>query len=765
MALKRPREPGQGECCGNGCPRCVWDVYYDQLQAYELQSQREKEQGVTSFSEEESEESEDDDDVPMNYIGSVVVRWIPRPPPEAIKSELDIVHSIDSTLTPIHQVSCLDKTTGMTGSQGSPPIYILRLLTASTSVAFLPGDAIEVFVPNNIPRELDQDLVREVCTRLKVNPDQWCELHRSPFVPENHFPPWLPLREPITVRNLLTYFVDLSSNAFLHPNFFQTLLRLYRNQRDKRNHPSTGSQAAGETPTKISPVQPPEEEEEKLLRTFATPSERATEWIRRLAKGGGGRGALLDDCCYPTVCDLLEVFSSVTVPLDRFLEMTCRLLPRTFSVVQQYSLRDGPSQMKNALPEEEEGRRKSDHQTSDSGQLVCTATEICIRETRAPRSFTLLGSRDDKEGDPREEEGGSAVEVDKEDQVFACVLRRLQAAVWRRSPQPFFFGHASLALTSPRSPPPVHLPSPSPPLGVGRSAPRAMYAGTAAFGRTTFAKCLSAAVTPSLRGNLTAAGTGSAPSCCGDCCSTSSQRAALCLPRKLYLMGMGTGMAPLMAAVYALYQEAQKQAHEAEEVSDGERRPGWFFDCTVWYGARTLEELVFHAPLRAACTSGAIAAYRYAVSRATEDEEAEVEGNRGGIARASSKDPENSGKRYITELLEGADEVRRFREELWLRQTVLTSTPFSSPLGSSEGIAGGDDALTRLIQAERILFDEWNSWHFPSPSAEDHTIHHKEKGGWLEETRKVRKKKRFTVLDDCLDIVKASGRETENLKP
>jgi hypothetical protein len=29
-----PLPPGDGECCGNGCERCVWTVYQEQLEAY-----------------------------------------------------------------------------------------------------------------------------------------------------------------------------------------------------------------------------------------------------------------------------------------------------------------------------------------------------------------------------------------------------------------------------------------------------------------------------------------------------------------------------------------------------------------------------------------------------------------------------------------------------------------------------------------------------------------------------------------------------------
>ncbi|CAO2828073.1 unnamed protein product [Amaranthus hypochondriacus] len=29
-----PEKPEAGDCCGSGCVRCVWDVYYDELETY-----------------------------------------------------------------------------------------------------------------------------------------------------------------------------------------------------------------------------------------------------------------------------------------------------------------------------------------------------------------------------------------------------------------------------------------------------------------------------------------------------------------------------------------------------------------------------------------------------------------------------------------------------------------------------------------------------------------------------------------------------------
>merc|ERR1711933_92914 len=31
-----PEKPEPGDCCGSGCVRCVWDVYYEELEAYDM---------------------------------------------------------------------------------------------------------------------------------------------------------------------------------------------------------------------------------------------------------------------------------------------------------------------------------------------------------------------------------------------------------------------------------------------------------------------------------------------------------------------------------------------------------------------------------------------------------------------------------------------------------------------------------------------------------------------------------------------------------
>jgi len=34
IPLEKPVKPGYDECCGGGCPDCVFNVYYDKLSAW-----------------------------------------------------------------------------------------------------------------------------------------------------------------------------------------------------------------------------------------------------------------------------------------------------------------------------------------------------------------------------------------------------------------------------------------------------------------------------------------------------------------------------------------------------------------------------------------------------------------------------------------------------------------------------------------------------------------------------------------------------------
>lgn len=43
-----PEVPSPGDCCGSGCVRCVWDVYCEELEAYNNSLRRDEASGSDS---------------------------------------------------------------------------------------------------------------------------------------------------------------------------------------------------------------------------------------------------------------------------------------------------------------------------------------------------------------------------------------------------------------------------------------------------------------------------------------------------------------------------------------------------------------------------------------------------------------------------------------------------------------------------------------------------------------------------------------------
>lgn len=583
MVLKRPREPLPGDCCGNGCARCVWDVYYDKLAEYEASKGDNDED-----SEDESySESESSDDLNDNYVGSVVVKYVSLEHP---KDEKSIMDEFQSRYMPITDVKL-----GLRGGS----VCVLDMVTKHDNTAF-PGDIANIFVPNNVQRECGQSLVDEICSVLNVNPDQCCELHRSPFVPENNFPPWLPLRQPISIRDLLTYYVDLSTSSFLHPSFFQSLQRLHLNN-------TTGAVSRGPFSFTSTP---------DVLARCCSPD--CTGIIRHLA-GSSSLG------CFPSIIDVLNVFSFVSVPLERFLEISSRLRPRKFSIVSQ---RRDPT----------------------NGSLI---TRLCMRKTEAPRETRQINQENLSRGD-----------IDTKQQQTAEVLSSLvcQAAL-ERSPQPFFFGHVSLPLTR---------------WSMGTKSEHPLYLGLPPSGSTAFSKRLSTAVTPVVS-------------------SSGVQR----LPHRLFLIGMGTGMAPLMSAIFHLYRGLFRGKQSLE----------FPLDCTVLYGARNKEELIFHPDLVEAFDNGLLSQYSCALSKEN-------------LSPAQFPSAHWSEKKHVTEILMTDDRLQSSLMSGLISgdAVVFACGPSGAMTALREWIAckvtaiqnDGGATMELIEHRQQVLFDEWNSVDYSS---------------------------------------------------
>lgn len=300
--VKRPKEPSPGECCGSGCTRCVWDVYYDKLATYE-EMKGDGDDSDISTENSSFNTTEDSDECTSNYIGSVVIKYVDSPNISLNSPSLPCGDDGGKGFSRVSSVtlvkcSCEDSNTSS--------INVISIDCGKPIPEPAPGDVIEVLVPNDssIDGQID-----EICTRLRVNPESWCELRRSPFVPDGHFPPWLPLNRLLTVRHLLTYYVDISSCSYLmHSTFFESLLRIYNN--NKGTLSSDTSEFVG-TP-------------DLLVQCAHTGTCQLI--FRTLMNSGKPK-------CFTSLIDVLNIFPFVTLPLERLLEISGPLQPRKYSVV------------------------------------------------------------------------------------------------------------------------------------------------------------------------------------------------------------------------------------------------------------------------------------------------------------------------------------------------------------------------------------------------------------------------------------------------
>ncbi|CCW64735.1 unnamed protein product [Phytomonas sp. EM1] len=310
--IRRPREPSVGECCGSGCTRCVYDVYYDALKAYEeqkLSSNEDDEESVESSSEEE--------DDAKDYIGSVVIKYLNEMPPKDVARAEDRIHKeLESKYTPLGHIQLVKSSdTGV----DAPSINILSAQPVSGIPIPYPGDVVEILVPNDHPAL--ENCVEHLCERLMVNPNAGCVLQCSPFVPEDQFPPWLPMDVPLTVRQLLSNYVDISSCSYLlRPTFFQSLLRLYNNDQQRGGSGATTLNATSSLGTP------------DLLKRCASVTD-GVEVFRCISNSG-------NPLCYPSLMDVLDLFPFVKLPLERMLEITGPLQPRKFSIANHEALLD-----------------------------------------------------------------------------------------------------------------------------------------------------------------------------------------------------------------------------------------------------------------------------------------------------------------------------------------------------------------------------------------------------------------------------------------
>lgn len=776
--LRRPREPGPGECCGNGCARCVWDDYYDALAAYEAQVASGA-QVEASSDEETSEETRSECE---NYIGSVVVQYL-TPSTSAPFSttvpkrgtEMDIIRDIDCTLEPISDVKVIKMSEDDFRSPFHAGVCLLDVATPSHTAPTpaIPGDVVDIWVPNTkriwhsrkgevvLPTGVSttslqssatiaHDPVDEICELLHLDPEQWCELHRSPFVPENSFPPWLPLRKPLTIRHLLAYYVDLSTNAFLHPSFFESLFRLYEIHSSDR---ASGSSL------ECSPVPAPADGRNRLPLSPSSPVSSsfstATAAVLQICASPEYSAAIVHELrhstsCFPTIADFLRIFSFTPVSFDRFLELCCPLRPRKFSVVHQHVVDccSPPSSAgctdekqrrvvtrlcmrQTCLNPVQEGARPSSLSLASSPSPSCSASStmiadvvaylqqcwnrIVIQQATASSSpmdgvtstgvsamsrheYSVMGHV----SGPLIQQGVSA--------LLSCSSSLLKSSVLESSSTPApQLSTASNTSTSSAFP----FSSPCPPR---------MYLGTGSFGNHGFATLLNEAVKSLL-------------SCSPSSIGSKTTRIPLLNGRpRLYLMGMGTGMAPLLSAVFALQQGWRTLSCKASAAigsvpnvgapdvgglrstflaaSSAARPPHPPFHCCVLYGARNMRELLFHEDLLAAVQDRTVQSYSYVLSRdcslkpyqviRDEDEEEELsrgEGEKHACPRAGAEEEDSAAVRPQPPLLDALSRGMAFRhitdllehdegEKKALRLGLLSGTASVFACGPSIALQG-----------------------------------------------------------------------------
>ncbi|KAG5503126.1 hypothetical protein JIQ42_07089 [Leishmania sp. Namibia] len=498
--MRRPREPAPGECCGSGCTRCVWDIYYDEVARFE--------DFIAGGGVEEERSQSSEEEVVDNYIGSVVVKYID--PPTLSASTIDSPGGWERAemkargffpIDRIELVSCSKSPFSPT----DPGISVVNLFTSASARPMLPGDVVEVLVTNSHGTQ-DADDVERLCKALHVDPCAWCELHRSPFVPEGNFPPWLPLQKPLTIGQLLSLYVDISSSSYLlHQNFFESLLRIYHDSK-----PSSASLA--------STAPSPDTEKVRLLEACAS-SDVGTKLLRLLSQSSA-------PLCYPSLVDVLEVFSFVNIPLDRLLEISGPLQTRKYSVAKW-------------IPD----------------TLPPSPLQLCMREVCAQRSANVSGA--------------TGVGVDAQ-RIADMLNRAAEGASTDHSD--FFFGHTSH---------PVCCAARSMTRSATAASQRGMYVSFSLFGSSLFAQQLQAG--------------------CTALCSPAHTKGAR---GRLFLIGCGTGIAPLISAVTQLMLRRTSSAPGSAP-----------FPCWVYYGARTKAELLYDEALKEALRTGAIAKYEYALSR------------------------------------------------------------------------------------------------------------------------------------------------------
>jgi hypothetical protein len=291
----KPREPGPSECCGSGCARCVWDVYFDEYAKWEArraQSSSEDTPAVpTVFSL-----SEPSPTGCSSYLGSVVLKYVDF---EGEEDDFGVACPSDA-VTPLWKEAVVGSAPlaisfpNENASGGGPRDLELVMLRVADGVKvdtslYSPGDVLELYVPNSAA------VVSSLCKHFRLPESRLVQLKASPFVNADCFPPWIPQRRNITVRDLLSYYVDVSSSAYVRKPFLSLLHKCVAEQHLAQR---TALQQLSD--------------QHKLLHTEVSTT-------------------------FPSLLDMLDAFgpyfNASGIPLAKFLEVSAPLRSRKFSIV------------------------------------------------------------------------------------------------------------------------------------------------------------------------------------------------------------------------------------------------------------------------------------------------------------------------------------------------------------------------------------------------------------------------------------------------
>ncbi|KAJ9447458.1 NADPH--cytochrome P450 reductase [Diplonema papillatum] len=195
------RAPAEGDCCGGGCMPCVWDTYFDKLEAAEA---AEGGAGGDPVAVRTVGDSEADPYLPPQNCVKVIscdddTPHVPLTAPYANLSRW--------TVREITRYGSL--TSLVLGRSAADTPSVQQLGNAPEKLPVVP-----VFVPNQpaVVDEILKLLGYDGSRQVKVGPNVFSAGINAPT-----YPHWIPQNTPMTVRELFTQYTDVASRQSVRP--------------------------------------------------------------------------------------------------------------------------------------------------------------------------------------------------------------------------------------------------------------------------------------------------------------------------------------------------------------------------------------------------------------------------------------------------------------------------------------------------------------------------------------------------------------------